>query len=416
MSRADLPDTETTDARETIGFREFVGLMAAVMALVALAIDSMLPALPAIGRALGVAQENQRQYVLTAFMMGFGLAQLVIGILSDWLGRKRLMLGSLLCFGLFSFIAAGAADFEVLLIARFCQGAAAAGGRVLVTSIVRDLYAGRRMARVMSLAQILFLAAPVVAPSVGQAILWLATWRWIFIFIGAVALTVLAWVTVRLPETLPPEKRLPLNARQLKNNLGIVLTERQSLGYTLAATLMVGGLMGFLNSVQPIFEHVFKQPDKLAVIFGLMAIGMGIGSYFNSRIVERVGMRKISHAAIIGFIAMSGLHVTLALLSPETLMRFFILQTLMMMCFVLAGGNFSAMAMEHMGRVAGTASSVQGFFTTVGAALIGVMIGQAFNNTVIPLYAGCCFFSLLSLMVVLITERGKLFVPHTQLV
>lgn len=412
MSHDDASLNDPDISREPIGMREFVGLIAAVMALVALAIDSMLPALPAIGRSLGIAEENHQQFILTAFMVGFGVAQLVIGVLSDRFGRKKLMLGSLLCFGLFSVVAAAAPDFDTLLVARFCQGAAAAGGRVLVTSIVRDLYAGRRMARVMSLAQILFLAAPVVAPAVGQVILWVADWRWIFVSIGLAGLLVLCWVAMRLPETLPPEKRLPLSTIQLAGNFRIVTTERQSLGYTLAATLMVGGLMGFLNSVQPIFEHVFKRPDLLAVIFGLMAIGMGFGSYFNSRIVEKLGMRRISHAALIGFIVSSGLHLALALVSPETLMRFFILHTLMMVCFVLAGGNFGALAMEHMGRVAGTASSLQGFFSTVGAALTGVVIGQAFNNTVIPLYAGCCFFGVLALTVVLVTERGRLFVSH----
>ncbi len=401
-------------AREPIGFREFVALIAAVMALVALAIDSMLPALPAIATSLRLARETDAQFIIAVFMVGFGAAQLVIGVLSDRFGRRRLMLGSLCAFALFSVAAAAAPDFQMLLMARFFQGAAAAGGRVLVTTIVRDLYAGRKMARVMSLAQILFLAAPVVAPTIGQAILAVAHWRWIFIAIGSIALMVLIWTAWRLPETLAVQNRLPLNFKQLQQNFRVVLTERQSLGYTFAATLLVGGLMGFLNSVQPIFSHVFARLDLLAPIFGLMAIGMGFGSYFNARMVERLGMRKISHTALLGFIFFSALHVILALISSETVLRFAILQSGMMICFVLAAGNFSAMAMEHVGRVAGTASSIQGSLTTIGGALLGILIGQLFNNTVLPLYIGCCVFGLTALGIVLITERGKLFVPQNK--
>jgi MFS transporter, DHA1 family, multidrug resistance protein len=405
---------DAAPAGEPIGFREFVAMIAAIMAMVALAIDSMLPALPAIGRALGVAQENHRQFVLTAFLLGFGLSQLAVGVLSDRFGRRHLMLGSLLAFALFSLIAAFAPDFEVLLAARFFQGAAAAGGRVLVTSIVRDIYAGRRMAKVMSLAQILFLATPVMAPSVGQAILWVASWRWIFLFIGSVGTLVLGWVALRLPETLPAQRRLPLSGAQLSESLRTVTTERQSIGYCLAGTFMGGGLFGFLNSVQPIFSHVFHRPELLAPVFGLMSVGMGLGSFVNSRLVERVGMRRMGHAALIGFVAFSGLHATLAIVSPESLARFLLLQTSMMICFVVAGGNFGAMAMENMGRVAGAASSLQGFFSTSFSALFGAAIGQSFAGTVVPLYGGCFILGSLALLVVLVTERGKLFVPHAE--
>jgi MFS transporter, DHA1 family, multidrug resistance protein len=410
-------DSTTTPALEknVIGFREFIGMIAAVMALTALAIDSMLPALPAIAQSFHLTHETQSQYIFTSLMLGFGLAQLCIGVLSDKFGRRGLMLGSLAAFAIFSFAAAFAPHFYILLIARFFQGAAAAGGRVLVNSIVRDLYAGRKMAQVMSLAQVLFLLAPIVAPSIGQAILQIAPWRWIFIFIGLTALMVLFWVQLRLPETLQLKDRLPLTRKQLVENFRIVATDRQSVGYTLAAALMVGGLFGFLNSVQPIFSHVFKRPDLLGIIFGFMATGMGLSSYFNARIVERFGMRRISHSAVFGFIFFSGLHAVLAFLTPETITRFTILQTLMMMCMMMAGGNFNALAMEHVGKVAGTASSLQGFFTTIGAALIGAVIGQHFNNTVVPLYTGCFIFSLLGLGVVLITERGKLFVQHAQI-
>lgn len=395
-----------------IGFREFVSLMAAVMALVALAIDSMLPALPAIGHSLGVANENHRQLVISSFLLGFGVSQLAVGILSDRFGRRGLMLGSLSAFVLFSGIAMLADSFPVLIAARIAQGAAAAGGRVLVTSIVRDLYAGRTMARVMSLAQMMFLAAPVVAPSMGQLILLVASWRWIFFIISVAALIVLAWVIWRLPETLPIHKRQPLGITQLRQNIRTVLVERQSLGYTVASMLIVSGLIGFLNSVQQIFEHVIHHPKWLAPVFALMSLSMAAGSLLNSRFVERIGMRKISHATLLGFIVFSGLHAAFAAVSSESVVRFAILQSGMMICFVLAAGNFSAMAMEHVGAIAGTASSCQSFFISMGSVVIGAIIGQAFNNTVVPLYLGCALCGGLALVVVLVTERGRLFVPH----
>ncbi len=398
--------------KSPIGFREFVALMAAIMALVALAIDSMLPALPAIGQSLGVLTENNRQFVITSFLFGFGVAQLIIGTLSDRFGRRGLMVASLISFVIVSVIAMLATSYPILIAARIAQGASAAGGRVLVTSIVRDLYAGRTMARVMSLAQMLFLAAPVVAPSIGQGILFVASWRWIFALIGLIGGVVLIWVVLRLPETLAQGQRQSLNIKHLRQNFRRVMTERQSLGYTLASTLLVGALYGFLGSIQQIFQHVFLHPAWLAPVFALMAISMAVGSYFNSSIVESVGMRKISHAALLGFIVFSGAHAALAMVSNETVLRFALLQTAMMVCFILAAGNFSAMAMENLGAMAGTASSCQGFLISMGSVLLGIIIGQSFNNTVVPLYLGCALCSALALVIVIITERGRLFVPH----
>ncbi|WOK35639.1 multidrug effflux MFS transporter [Sphingomonas sp. C3-2] len=391
------------------GFREFVAIIASVMALVALGIDAMLPALPAIGDSLGVTLENHRQYVISAFMLGFGLAQIVIGTMSDRFGRRPVLIAALGGYAVFAVVAAFAPSFEMLLLARALQGASAAGGRVLVTSIVRDRYAGRQMARVMSLAFIIFMAAPILAPAVGQAVLLFAPWRWIFAVLAIAGAALLIWVTLRLPETLAPENRAPITPRRIATAFGRVVRDRQSSGYTLALSLLTGALYGFINSVQQVVSQTFGKPELLVVVFGAVASTMAFGSFFNSRFVVRWGMRYIGHWALIGFILFSVLHFVISLAGHETLVSFMILQAAIMACFGLATSNFGALAMEHLGDVAGTASSLQGSFSTIFGAGIGVAIGQSFDGTTVPLYGGFTLCGLLALGVLLIVERGKLF-------
>jgi DHA1 family bicyclomycin/chloramphenicol resistance-like MFS transporter len=207
---ADKVDQQATP-HPGMGFREFVAIVAAIMASNALAIDAMLPALPAIGAALGVENANQAQLVITAYLLGFGFAQLFYGPVSDRYGRKPVLLITLCFFALFSLAATLVTTLDAMLIVRALQGVAAAACRVLAVSIVRDCYSGRPMARVMSLSFIVFIIVPVIAPSIGQLIVLFGPWPWIFGFlalsVGALAL----WVGLRLPETLPPEKRIPLN-------------------------------------------------------------------------------------------------------------------------------------------------------------------------------------------------------------
>ena len=391
------------------GFREFVGLMAAIMAMVALAIDSMLPALPVIGDSLGVFNANHRQFVIFAFMIGFGVAQFFVGTLSDRFGRRRILLCALLAYTIFSIGAALAPSFEWLIAARVAQGASAAGGRVLVVSIVRDRFVGRQMARVMSLTFIVFMAAPVLAPAVGQIILSVAPWRWIFVALAVVGIAIGGWVALRLPETLAPEDRLPITPARIKASYWRVLSDRQSTGYTIALALMTGALMGFINSVQQVFFDIFRAPHLLAPIFACVAGTMALGSLFNSRFVMRLGMRFIGHWAMIGFTLFAALHLAMSMMGHEDLMIFIVLQAMMMGCFALSTANFGAIAMENVGAIAGTASSLQGSFSTMIGATIGIIVGQSFDGTTVPLYTGFTLCGLATIATILITERGQLF-------
>ena len=392
-----------------LGFREFVSLVAAMMALTALGIDSMLPALPAIGEALGVAEPNHRQYVITAFLLGFAFAQLLYGPLSDRFGRRPVLAIALASYVVMSALAAISGSFTMLLIARALMGTAAAGARVVSVALVRDCYAGRAMARVMSLAFIVFMAAPIIAPSLGQLVLFAGSWRLIFWAVAIVAAAVVLWFWVRMPETLAPGARLSLTPARVIGDYLLVLRDRCAVGYTLAIALLSGGMFGFIGSIQQVMADTFHRPELLAIIFPCVAGTMAVGSFLNSRLVMKIGMRRISHTALAGVIGFAAVHLAITWSGYENLWSFTILQALMMGCMGLANANFSAMAMERMGEIAGTASSLQGFVTTLGGALIGAAIGQAFDGTTVPLYAGFLAMGVFSFIIIAVTERGRMF-------
>lgn len=399
-------------AHPGMGFGQFVAFVAALMAVNALGIDIMLPALPAMSEALGITIENQRQFIIAAYVLGFGGAQLIYGPVSDRVGRRPILLVSLTFFAIASVAATFATDFTTIVLARLLQGIAAASSRVLAVSIVRDCYSGRQMARVMSLSFVVFLAVPILAPSIGQIILFIGPWPWIFYFLAAFGLAIVLWGWFRLPETLHAEYRRPIAVASIVAAAREVVTNRYALGYTIATSLLFGGLMGYINSVQQIFADVFQRPAIFTTVFAATAGTMAVGSFFNSRIVERLGTRRVSHTALLAFIGISGLHLAIAVSGHENVLGFAILLAGTMGCFSLAASNFGSMAMEPVGHIAGIASSIQGFISTIGGALVGLLIGQSFNGTTIPVAAGFFFAGCLSLLVVFIVERGRLFRAH----
>lgn len=392
-----------------MGFGQFVALIAAMMATNALAIDSMLPAMPQIGEALGVASANQRQWILTAYLLGFGAAQIVYGSLADRFGRKPVLLVGLAIYVIFAAACAFATSFEMLLVARALCGVGAAATRVLSVSIVRDCYSGRQMAKVMSLSFIVFLGVPIIAPSVGQAILLVAPWPWVFGILAIFGTAVIAWSWIKLPETLHPEDRAPLAVGPVLAAFKECLTNRVAVGYTLAATLVLGGLFGFLNSAQQVFVEVLGAGKLFTLIFAAIAGGIAVSSLVNSQIVGRFGMRMVSHVSLMGYILFAVVHALVALSGHETLWTFSLLQAGMMFCFGMVMSNFGAIAMEPLGHLAGTAASVQGFITTIGGALFGFYVGQLFDGTTIPLTLGFAGFGIAGLVAVLITEKGRMF-------
>tara|TARA_R110002167_G_scaffold81092_7_gene222363 strand:+ start:2172 stop:3461 length:1290 start_codon:yes stop_codon:yes gene_type:complete len=396
------------------GFPEFVCLIAMLMALNALAIDAMLPALPAIGAALDVVNENSRQWVITAYLLGFGVAQIVYGPLADRYGRKPILLIGISLYILFATAAAFAPTFVTLILARVGMGIGAAALRVLAVSIVRDRYSGRTMARVMSLSFLVFLGVPILAPTLGQLILTVAPWPWVFGALALAATAVAIWAGLRLPETLRPEDRLPIQVARIAAAFREAVTNRRAMGYTLAMTAITAALFGFINSSQQIFFDVFQRPDLFTTVFALIAGGIAVASVLNARLVERLGSRLISHSALCGFILAGSVHAAVNLAGFETLWTFAVLQGLTMFFFGLIAGNFGAMAMEPMGHIAGTASSVQGFISTTAGSMGGFFIGQQFNGSATPVAVGVTCCGLLALGAVLFAEHGRLFVArHT---
>jgi DHA1 family bicyclomycin/chloramphenicol resistance-like MFS transporter len=391
-----------------IRFGGFVALTAAMMATQAIAIDAMLPAFPAIVAALEVSDPNHGQWIVTAYMAGLGTGQLLWGLLSDRFGRRPIVLGGLGLYIVAAAVCGMTRSFEALLAWRFVHGLAAASATV-VRSIVRDLYSGRQMARVLSLTFVVFLTVPVLAPSLGQAILWIGSWRYIFMACGAFASIVWLCALLRLPETLHPEYRLPLDPSHILRAVRLVVLNRVSMFYTLATTLLFGSLIAYVGMVQQIFADVFHRPRIMPLMFALCAGFMGLAAFMNSRLVGRLGMRLISHGAILVFIALSLVHVAVAAFGWEHLWTFVLLQAATMATFSLSVSNFGAMAMEPVGAVAGVGASLQGCISTGSAAIVAALIGREFNGTTLPLAAGSLCCGVLALAFVLAAERGRLF-------
>ena len=409
MQPADAPPTP--DRGAPIPTREFIAMIASLMAMAALGIDTMLPALPEIGEALHVENPNHRQFVIAVFGAGFGVAQIIHGPLADRFGRRRLLLCALIAYAATNVLAAVAASFPLLLAARFLGGTMVAATRVATVAMVRDCYSGRAMARTMSLAFMVFMAVPVVAPALGQAILLFGDWRTIFWVIGATALMVAGWIALRLPETLHEEDRRPIQIGVIFDGWRATLRDRLSLGYTIAAAALTGALYGYLGSIEQIMSDTFGRPELLIVIFATTAGTMMAANLVNSRLVMRLGMRRLGHGAVAMLSMLAALHLGLVLAVHETLWTFAVVQALTLACFALSTSNFSALAMERMGHIAGTASSVQGFVALTIGSTCGALIGTAFDGTTAPLTAAFLAAGLTALIAAAVTERGRLFRP-----
>ena len=389
--------------------REFVALMASIMALNALAIDSMLPAFPAIGASLHVTNPNSLQYMISSYMMANAVGSLVAGPLSDRFGRRRILLMSIAFAALGGLVSAIASSYPVLLVTRAVHGFFAAGLGVLAVSVIRDRFEGDQMARLMSLIFLIFLLVPVLAPSMGQLVLTVASWREIFHVLAVAAVIVFIWAWKRLPETLHPDYRQSISLPVIARNWLSCLTDRQGLGYMLAAGFMMGGMFGFLNSSQQIFFDIFHAGHIFPFAFASVAGAMAVANFSNSRIVERFGARRVSHSALIAFLLLSLCQLAASRLEPEPMWIFLALVAFNMGMVGFTGSNFGSIAMEPFGAIAGSAASFQSFARMALATLIGAMTGQRFDGTTGPLAEGFFVTGLIALVLVLWAEHGRLF-------
>jgi len=399
----------------TLSTFELVAMVAALSALNALAIDIMLPALPNIGRDFALTNDNDRQLVVVSYVALFGVAQLVYGPLADAFGRRSVLIYALGIYIAGSVLCVIAPSFELFLAARAMQGLGAAATRVISMSVVRDMTEGRRMAQVMSMAMTVFMIVPIIAPGIGQLILFVAPWRWIFGALLIYALLVLAWTFVRLPETLRPENRTSFRPRAIASAYLSVVKERQTVGYIIASTFITGCLFGYITSSEQLFVDVFGLGAAFPLAFGSVALAISVGTFLNSRIVMGYGMRRISHLMTVAFTVLAGIMAALTAIGADGFWVFIILLTLTLSVFGMITGNFNALAMEPVGRVAGSAAALFGAVTASGGAVIGALIGRAFDGTTLPFAIGLVLCGLGALATIAWTERGRFFDPSPRL-
>jgi len=392
-----------------MGEREFIAILAFTQALQALAIDMMLPGIGEIARDLGENDPNQRQLIIGIFLIGAGVGAILPGMFADRFGRRRVLLVTLGIFIGMSVACALVQDFTVLLVLRFLQAAGSGGLAVLPMAIIRDRFEGDRMARLQSLIFVIFMVVPMLAPSLGQAVLAVAGWRWIFALIAVFGVMVSVWVYLRLPETLHPEFRQRIDLRTIGRNMGTTLTTRASIGYVVGSSAILGAMWGYIQSSQQLVAEHFGAGAAFPVIFGAMALCMAAANFANSRIVERFGARRVSHTAMFGFIIMAALQLWLATREHQALWQFVPVMTLNMCFMGFIGANFGSIALQPFARIAGAASSVQAFLRMVTASLLGALIGQAYDDTARPLAFALLMAGLICLGAVLFSERGKLF-------
>ncbi|AFL52601.1 DHA1 family bicyclomycin/chloramphenicol resistance-like MFS transporter [Sinorhizobium fredii] len=402
-------DTVSGAARIGMGLVEFVVTIAVMTASVALAIDSMLPALSSIGQSFGVANANDAQLVIGIFFLGFGFSQIFFGSLSDAFGRRVVLLGGLAFFTLSSFAASQATSFEALLVLRFIQGIGAAAVRITTMAIVRDCFGGREMARVMSYVMIVFMIVPIVAPSLGQLVILYADWHWIFILIGLIGLILFLVALTRMSESLPVEERLPLSVSAILSGFRTVLTNRITCGYMIGLTLFTAVICAYIVSVQQVFGEIYGLADWLPIAFAGTAGGIAVANFANGFFVRSFGMRRISHVAMILFTLLSAAGFAISLAGTPAFVVSYLLFSVLLMFFALIATNFTAISLEPMGHLAGTATAITGFISTTAGALVGSAVGQLFNGTLQPLFGGFALFGLLTIAATLWAEKGKLF-------
>ena len=405
-----MTQTVAAVAKSTMSAKEFTILTATLMSIVAISIDALLPALGIIANDFAVQDANQVQLLISALFLGMALGQLLCGPLSDALGRKPILYTGLAVYFLGTFICLFATDLTTLLSGRFIQGLGVAGPYISAIALVRDQYKGRDMAKIMSLVMMIFILVPAIAPSVGQGILFFSDWHGIFVLYLGYALLILAWITFRLSETLPKEKRIPFTRKGFIAGFKEVVTNKATASLTLCMGLIFGCLIGYLNSSQQIFQELFQTGNMFSVYFGLLALVLGVSSLVNSRFVERLGMHFIATRAFQAIIVSSAGFLALQFIVPEIHLWLFLLYAaILFFSFGLIFGNINAMAMEPMGHVAGIASAVIGSVSSIMSITIGTTIGQLYNGSLLPMTMGFLLMGscALALMLYAETQRAK---------
>jgi DHA1 family bicyclomycin/chloramphenicol resistance-like MFS transporter len=402
-----MSDYSTHPMPSRISSQEFTLLVALLMSIVAMSIDALLPALGFISNDIPLSHSNQAQYIISALFLGMAIGQLICGPLSDATGRKKILYVGIALFFCGSLVCFFAQDINTLLIGRFIQGLGVAGPYVSAISIVRDKYAGNEMARIMSLVMMIFIMVPALAPSIGQAVLLVSSWRYIFVLYIVYALIIGIWIFVRLEETLPKEYRIPFSTRGFIDGFKEVISNYTTMCYTLCMGLFFGSFLGYLNSSQQIFQDLFQTGKLFTIYFGVLALVFGVASLVNARFVQKWGMDYLCNRAVLGIIISSAIFLMVLVLLPTSLWSFMIYASVLFFCFGLVFGNVNAMAMEPMGHVAGIASAIIGATSSIMSMLIGTAIGQMYNGTLVPVTSGFLILGIAALVILQLARNKK---------
>ncbi len=379
-----------------------------MMSLTALSTDAMLPALSHIGSDLNVQNDNSRQLVVSVLFMGLAVGQLFFGPLSDRVGRKPAVFAGYAVFIVGAILSVFAFSFPMMLFGRLLQGVGISAPRSVTLALVRDRFEGRAMARVMSFIMTVFILVPMIAPTMGQAILLFAGWRSIFGSFVLMAVITLVWFGLRMPETLAPENRAPFSLRRIMTTALEIIKIRPAIGYTVIAGLVSGAHLGYLNSAQQVFQEQYALGELFPLFFAMIALSIGVSFLLNARLVMRYGMRSLVRWSLLMVFTLSLAALGMALLTKGQpplglLMGYF------MITFFGIGilfGNNNALAMQPLGHIAGIGAAVVGSLSTLIAVPLGMLIGQSFNGTILPLVAGIAILTGISLIVVHWTEAG----------
>ncbi len=397
-----------------LSLAEFTTLIAMMISIVAMATDIMLPALGVIGQDLGVADPNDAQLIISSLFVGFAVGQLFAGPLSDSIGRKPTIYAGYAIFVIGCGLSVMAEDLETMLAGRILQGLGAAPARVITVAMVRDSYEGRPMARIMSIVMAVFILVPAIAPSIGQGLILGFPWQSTFIFLALNAIVCFLWFWLRQPETLLPERRRPFSMTAIMDGIRMYFGYRTAVGYTISAGIVFGAFIGYLSSAQQIFQTTYGLGELFPIYFGVAALAIGAASVTNSTLVMKLGMRYLSKRGLVGVTFLGAALLIPAAVQWQGVPPLWLFMAWLLPTFFCVGilfGNFNALAMEPLGKMAGLGAALVGALQSFISIPLGWAVGNFYDGTVLPLVGGFALLGALSLVMMTWTERKAASAP-----
>ncbi|EPJ46018.1 MAG: hypothetical protein OFPII_23580 [Osedax symbiont Rs1] len=403
------PLNQTTKKMQ-LGPFEFISLFALLTSLVALSIDTMLPAFPAIAASYALGDSKDTQLVISALILGMVFGELVFGPLSDTKGRKFAILLGMGIFCIGCIVSMTAQSFEWLLIGRVIQGVGVSGPKIASRALIRDQYTGASMARIMSFIMMFFILVPMLAPALGQLIITFATWQTIFAFFLLMTVSIGIWFSIRQNETLSEENRIPFSLKAIAKASKSILFKPTIMAYAVTAGILFGALLLYIGMAQSIFQDIYNIVDLFPLYFAILASGVGVSSFLNGKLVMKYGMYRLSISALLALGCFSSLLLLVSILSAgkPPLFWFMSISFLCFCCIGILFGNLTAMAMETLGKAAGLGASIIASSSSLVSVIFSVIAGRFYNQTTIPLAIGFICAAIIGCYLVYSAEKSKL--------